>query len=109
MRSSDVTSDVCSSDLPNARLPAVSLPLGLVDHDRLALWRLRCGQALHHAAEDAFVAPPLPAIIKRLRRAILPRRITPPEPIAVDEDRSEERLVGKECVSTCRSRWSPYH
>src|SRR3546814_5811325 len=23
--------------------------------------------------------------------------------------RSEERLVGKECVSTCRSRWSPYH
>src|SRR3546814_15395987 len=23
--------------------------------------------------------------------------------------RSEERSVGKECVSTCRSRWSPYH
>src|SRR3546814_17735802 len=31
----------------------------------------------------------------------------------VDKDdvrvRSEERRVGKECVSTCRSRWSPYH
>src|SRR3546814_13974998 len=28
----------------------------------------------------------------------------------VDEDaRSEERRVGKECVRTCRSRWSPYH
>src|SRR3546814_18190863 len=30
----------------------------------------------------------------------------------VDErarERSEERRVGKECVSTCRSRWSPYH
>src|SRR3546814_16847874 len=27
-----------------------------------------------------------------------------PEPM-----RSEERRVGKECVSTCRSRWSPYH
>src|SRR3546814_20657312 len=27
----------------------------------------------------------------------------------LDEDRSEERRVGKECVSTCRSRWSPYH
>src|SRR3546814_4503008 len=26
-----------------------------------------------------------------------------------DEGRSEERRVGKECVSTCRSRWSPYH
>src|SRR3546814_6041736 len=29
---------------------------------------------------------------------------TPAEPV-----RSEERRVGKECVSTCRSRWSPYH
>src|SRR3546814_2692295 len=26
-----------------------------------------------------------------------------------EETRSEERRVGKECVSTCRSRWSPYH
>src|SRR3546814_4406943 len=25
------------------------------------------------------------------------------------QGRSEERRVGKECVSTCRSRWSPYH
>src|SRR3546814_11265149 len=27
----------------------------------------------------------------------------------VDDQRSEERRVGKECVSTCRSRGSPYH
>src|SRR3546814_13740887 len=27
----------------------------------------------------------------------------------VGTSRSEERRVGKECVSTCRSRWSPYH
>src|SRR3546814_15397969 len=27
----------------------------------------------------------------------------------VGASRSEERRVGKECVSTCRSRWSPYH
>src|SRR3546814_13159432 len=26
-----------------------------------------------------------------------------------ESSRSEERRVGKECVSTCRSRWSPYH
>src|SRR3546814_1351552 len=32
----------------------------------------------------------------------LPGRRSPPR-------RSEERRVGKECVSTCRSRWSPYH
>src|SRR3546814_17177247 len=31
-----------------------------------------------------------------------------PEKAAMPE-RSEERRVGKECVSTCRSRWSPYH
>src|SRR3546814_5496331 len=33
-------------------------------------------------------------------------------PFAYQDDlqiRSEERRVGKECVSTCRSRWSPYH
>src|SRR3546814_15790861 len=29
--------------------------------------------------------------------------------IDVVDLRSEERRVGKECVSTCRSRWSPYH
>src|SRR3546814_19416810 len=27
----------------------------------------------------------------------------------LSEERSEERRVGNECVSTCRSRWSPYH
>src|SRR3546814_6605204 len=29
--------------------------------------------------------------------------------VAIGRPRSEERRVGKECVSTCRSRWSPYH
>src|SRR3546814_9052886 len=32
---------------------------------------------------------------------------SPPRPAG--HGRSEERRVGKECVSTCRSRWSPYH
>src|SRR3546814_2875463 len=32
-----------------------------------------------------------------------------PTPWGRAVDRSEERRVGKECVSTCRSRWSPYH
>src|SRR3546814_15028182 len=30
-------------------------------------------------------------------------------PLEAPLERSEERRVGKECVSTCRSRWSPYH
>src|SRR3546814_16040732 len=33
---------------------------------------------------------------------------TTPQHLIIDV-RSEERRVGKECVSTCRSRWSPYH
>src|SRR3546814_308920 len=43
----------------------------------------------------------------RMYRGIsgFPRRDESP----FDTFRSEERRVGKECVSTCRSRWSPYH
>src|SRR3546814_7928764 len=41
-----------------------------------------------------------------VRRAGIGRR--PPQAKAPTL-RSEERRVGKECVSTCRSRWSPYH
>src|SRR3546814_21085291 len=33
----------------------------------------------------------------------------PQQELLFDLLRSEERRVGKECVSTCRSRWSPYH
>src|SRR3546814_19919587 len=43
---------------------------------------------------------------ERLASELLP----PHEPAEQsDENRSEERRVGKECVSTCRYRWSPYH
>src|SRR3546814_15338694 len=35
-------------------------------------------------------------------------RIDDVVPCASGPDRSEERRVGKECVSTCRSRWEPY-
>ena len=35
--------------------------------------------------------------------------IVPPLEGHESMSRSEERRVGKECVSTCRSRWSPYH
>src|SRR3546814_10875510 len=39
---------------------------------------------------------------------ISPRQFRTLRPMSC-ADRSEERRVGKECVSTCRSRWSPYH
>ena len=37
------------------------------------------------------------------------RHAAAPDPEARQEDRSEERRVGKECMPVCRSRWSPYH
>src|SRR3546814_5754770 len=42
--------------------------------------------------------------VRRVTQASLGRHIA-----MVLQERSEERRVGKECVSTCRSRWSPYH
>src|SRR3546814_2950570 len=35
--------------------------------------------------------------------------VTDNDDLMIINKRSEERRVGKECVSTCRSRWSPYH
>src|SRR3546814_9205153 len=43
-----------------------------------------------------------PAVAQILQQAV-------PQPGPSLTTRSEERRVGKECVSTCRSRWSPYH
>src|SRR3546814_616348 len=58
--------------------------------------------ALHGPRE---VGPRLKEVLEIRRRPgeILARAVHP------EEGRSEERRVGKECVSTCRSRWSPYH
>src|SRR3546814_16502785 len=47
------------------------------------------------------IDPSHPADIERLCRLLDSGRVW--------IKRSEERRVGKECVSTCRSRWSPYH
>src|SRR3546814_16594887 len=45
----------------------------------------------------------------RLCRAHEIGLVDPEQPVVVDQRRSEERRVGKECVSTCRSRWSTYN
>src|SRR3546814_14966392 len=37
------------------------------------------------------------------------RKVRPPALLPHAGERSAERRVGNECVSTCRSRWSPYH
>src|SRR3546814_5760645 len=49
--------------------------------------------------------------VKHAAQGSLHARLPWPRPlqVGVGKERSEERRVGKECVSTCRSRWSPYH
>src|SRR3546814_4666482 len=82
LRISDWSSDVCSSDLAAAR----------------------GGEVSGHFHPKASVAVrgrriTAPCFVTDGRRHILP----------AFGARSEERRVGKECVSTCRSRGSPYH
>ncbi|KXJ00540.1 hypothetical protein AN414_24565 [Serratia marcescens] len=64
----------------------MGLEIGRIDHDGLVLCGFRHGQTFHHLDKYALVAPAFPAVIKRLRRAIFLRRITPTQPVAVDED-----------------------
>src|SRR3546814_13893998 len=65
------------------------------------------GKASLHVGERVAIEPP--AELRRMmrERGYLPDRMPLLKRIAAV--RSEERRVGKECVSTCRSRWSPYH
>src|SRR3546814_12191399 len=50
-------------------------------------------------------------IIRTMQRELTARKLerAPVDRVIFDPARSEERRVGKECVRTCRSRWSPYH
>src|SRR3546814_9706051 len=88
MRISDWSSDVCSSDLGRPR-SAKSL--------HTARNRTRIGGIRTNRAAAARRARTTTIVVREGSRP------------AAAEERSEERRVGKECVSTCRSRWSPYH
>src|SRR3546814_12629994 len=100
MRISDWSSDVCSSDLmiPPAAAPAFLAQAG---------WE---HAAIVPLAGDASFRRYF-RVIDGARRAVLMDAPPPhedPRPfIAIA--RSQERRVGKECVSTCRPRWSRYH
>src|SRR3546814_4424616 len=90
MRISDWSSDVCSSDLFDT-IVEQAIGHGLVDGTVLYT------DSTHLKAN---------ANKNRFDKAIVAKSRSD----YWDElDRSEERRVGKECVSTCRSRWSPYH
>src|SRR3546814_5147293 len=95
MRISDWSSDVCSSDLiAKAREMTV---IGAAGGAEKCAWVKELGA---DAAVDYKAGPVLDGLATALRALGKP---------GIDVYRSEERRVGKECVSTCRSRWSPYH
>src|SRR3546814_16108670 len=97
MRISDWSSDVCSSDLE-------------VHQHREAGEELQAlGKAAEHregARDILVILDPESAHIVVLGAHLV---IFEEHAIFALGHRSEERRVGKECVSTCRSRWSPYH
>src|SRR3546814_14768712 len=112
MRISDWSSDVCSSDL--GVLIALFHDAGYIRRrgDSAANGAEFTLTHVHRSGE--FLRDYLPTIGYG-RDAAKARQIVhfTGYEIALDQiqvrDRSEERRVGKECVSTCRSRWSPYH
>src|SRR3546814_20742879 len=91
MRISDWSSDVCSSDLEyDPRIGAPEFRQAGRKQIARGAWvsPLQLADDFHHP--DA-----------------IELRVAPLD--AEQVERSEERRVGKECVSTCRSRWAPYH
>src|SRR3546814_13904889 len=97
MRISDWSSDVCSSDLANF-LRCLRNQLGLQDRCVAGIERLR------QLTRGLFVQGTESSAGMRIHQ-----RYGVSLAHLIDGIRSEERRVGKECVSTCRSRWSPYH
>src|SRR3546814_3440534 len=92
MRISDWSSDVCSSDLGAAaeRSRGKDTPSG---H-----WEM---VGVPVMADWGYFPKTVPSFPRALTDALIREAGLP--------GRSEERRVGKECVSTCRSRWAPYH
>src|SRR3546814_19594350 len=98
MRISDWSSDVCSSDLRRG--------LGQQIRLRAAQNQDRAIQRLVRAPQDLLARGIGLGRLGCQRQRQVQVVVLDPFAAAV---RSEERRVGKECVSTCRSRWSPYH
>src|SRR3546814_17737134 len=98
MRISDWSSDVCSSDLaidPNAAKRQARIEASIRANNSFASV---AEELIEKKTREGLAEPTLAKMrwfVKLLGGDF--------------GKRSEERRVGKECVSTCRSRWSPYH
>src|SRR3546814_15611173 len=104
MRISDWSSDVCSSDLP-----FLFVPINAIAYVGLAQTKTAQASSLLNVFRNLggtfgiSVSQTLLAGYQQVHQSYLVERLNPLDPS------SEERRVGKECVSTCRSRWSPYN
>src|SRR3546814_19406542 len=111
MRICDWSSYVCSSDLHRFYSPGGALTIDDEVFEKLTIWfkssRPESGAitidssvvVVHTKGGSAWPQSACSGIIESGQIRITPKGRS---------FRSEERRVGKECVSTCRSRWSPY-
>src|SRR3546814_4802336 len=112
MRISDWSSDVCSSDLDSDD-PVHPQCHQLTQTLEAMFGRADDGKAFHEiggerAADDALFRADIAVLGHVIALANL-AEVLARGGVGRADLRSEERRVGKECVSTCRSRWSPYH
>src|SRR3546814_17968584 len=105
MRISDWSSDVCSSDLEQEREPLLRPGTDNIEEIARALERVgTIGAAgIARIAQIVVEIILVPAAPEHAEDVV--------EMVALDPvlGRSEARRVGNECVSTCRSLWSPHH
>src|SRR3546814_11237673 len=99
MRISDWSSDVCSSDLERVAAAGTG-SLAALRLEQIAGFRALVDGSADHLSGLTAPDPATVRIELTSPMSILPQLLA---------SRSEERRVGKECVSTCRSRWSPSH
>src|SRR3546814_16751859 len=115
MRISDWSSDVCSSDLDVRRINIPALDHKQVHalvYDIMSDKQRRDYEEfleVDFSFEIAGLARFRVNAFNQNRGAGAVFRTIPSEVLTLEDLRSVERRVGKECVSTCRSRWSPYH
>src|SRR3546814_11358988 len=122
MRISDGSSDVCSSDLSPKSLANVArheIDIRLYPSSQPEAAQLDPDVSLiinyshpFEARDNIGGADQIRGFVRFVaaaKQANPGLRLIHLSTMSVFEPRSEERRVGKECVSTCRSRWPPYH
>src|SRR3546814_11587504 len=108
MRISDCSSDVCSSDLSPDEAVIDRFGRSIVS-GRIAPPQTVPDHEDNTADNPTIIDPWHPVRQRKIRLDPVHLRLRKPDQITHGAVSSEERRVGKECVSTCRSRWSPYH